>query len=262
MRLVLFAVAMPFTRNVAAQQEPEVLVDLNSGDHIYRHLPDFFQHEPAGTTAIRLQSGKYSVLQQGAWHKLTKQNVLHFVYHTEKSDGPMRAFLVEAYRLYGHMTVPPQKTVSVYRNWSWPGENRRSGNPFPYTKDTRLSIDDFKNSHALQDVAVINKKLNLPWHAKLGDGDSLGEFRNKITSNIVADIAPAGHVSSKFVGVDAAFLPQQTWRLIAYQPGVDYNGGGSTVPFNIELHGREKYVIFRTITPDSADDPYYVLAFE
>jgi len=244
--------------SVVAQQ-PEAPLDLSSQQRSYKHLAAFFDKESPGTTAVELpgQKLKYVTLETARWHKIKRQSIFHFYYHSEKVNGPRTAFLVEAYRVYGYGIIKPQQTVSVFRNWAWPGDDQSKPNPFPYAQDTRLSVDAFKACHAKLDLAKVNDQLKQPWHAKINQLDTLDQFRYKITNNIFESLAPGKHVEHDFLNANPGLLPQQTWRLIAYKPNELYNGSGSTVPFDIQLHGNEKYVVFRTITPNSEDDPYY-----
>jgi hypothetical protein len=263
--LPMVAAVIVSARPAGAAQAPPETVDLRSGTTRYSHLSEFFDQEPGGTTAVDLheRSKRFAVLQNGRWHSIKKPSQLQFYYHTGKEAGPRTALLVEAYRLYCHGTIAPNQCVSVFRNSPWPTDGRSNTNPFPHAQNTNLTVDQFRKSHTASDLLRVNAALKKPWHAEVNKWDTLQAFRSKITDGFFGQIAPGGHVNQAFVQADAHLLPQQTWRLIAYSPDSEYRGGGSTILFTIDLdHGDEKYVVFRTVTPNSDDDPYYVLVLE
>jgi hypothetical protein len=260
--LAMEYLTLNWARAAEDQQPP---LDMSSDVTHYGHLSEFFDKEPGGETAIDLNEGskRFAVLQSGRWHNIKKRRRLQFYFHTGKEAGPRTAMLVEGYRVYSHGTIAPNQCVSIFRNSPWPTDNRSNLNPFPRAQNTNLAVDQFRKCHGGPDLAHVNAALKKPWHAEIENWDTLQAFRGKITDGFFGQVAPGGHISQAFSQADPHLLPQQTWRLIAYTPNPQFQGAGSTLPFTIDLeHGDEKYVVLRTVTPNSEDDPYYVLVLE
>lgn len=261
--LAMEYLSLNWARAAENQQPP---LDVSSDDVTrYGHLSEFFDAEPGGETAIDLNKGpkRFGVLQSGRWHNIKMRRRLQFYFHTGKAVGPRTALLVEAYRVYSHGTIAPNQCVSIFRNSPWPTDKRPNLNPFPYAQNTNLTVDQFRKCHGGTDLAQVNGALKKPWHAQIDNWDTLQVFRGKIMDGFFGQVAPGGHISQTFSEADPHLLPQQTWRLIAYTPNTQFQGAGSTLPFTIDLeHGDEKYIVLRTVTPYSEDDPYYILVLE